>query len=267
MLDPFRGCIGFSRLPDQGDGILHLLRNINKLGDYQRSSERLVICKANRKRRLEFYLLLAFRCRSSLLSTDVGVSEFRKNAILHVCEINEPVPNDKGPSWIKFPHIIPANFDGVPDRDDEFMLVMNIQTMKAVKERIAASVWFKLIDCSLDVFSGNVYLSLAENRFKGLSILPEWELNVIRAAGFPADNLENSDVQSGSQIVHRITNDQAKFVWDGFLDFDADDTFCRLWVEPADEFKRIFAQELGDPCVEAVDVMLGPFNLKSGAAK
>ena len=256
--------IGFSGSTEQADSTFNLSRHVGESGHHKSSGEGLILREADREGGLKLCLLLNDFSDSGRPSNSSIVVNPKEDVAFHVSERGHSLAEPVAQRRMELSSIVSDDLNDFAESDNKFMLILNIKPMNSIKQFIPAVIWIKLIDCSLGVLAGDVYLSLSENRFKGVSVLPERELDALRICCYRADNPKGREIQGSAQVVNRIADYEGKFIWDGLLGLDANGVLCACWLAPNNRFERFLGQELSGLRVKIMDVMYGPLNLQPG---
>jgi hypothetical protein len=222
--------------------------------------------EADRERGLKLRLLFSPSLSPPLPAVGHNVTE-EKPIVFYVCEVYPAEASYKLESAIKLSEVIRYKRDDRCDRYKKFMLVAQVQQMQSIKYIIPARIGLEIAYSSLDLFAGDLYLSVYHSLFKSLRVLRKRELNDLWVSDFGSDQIEDCDIQGGSKIVDGVADHKGKVRWDGLIGLDDHGALASLWIIPNDRFDRLFGQKLAELPVEIVDVMLGPFNLQMRAER
>lgn len=122
----------------------------------------------------------------------------------------------------------------------------------------------ELLQREPDIFGGPVYLSVIEGaldvlRRAGLGYGELNPLSVPVSENVRGDELPDSMVQCGPEVVDGIADDKREFAYDGFVAFSSDGAFSRLIIRFDSVAERA---ALLEEAVGFSDVLLGPLKLE-----
>ena len=162
--------------------------------------------------------------------------------------------------------LVPARgpfIDPVLRGQDQLVFVRNVELVHPVKKMISARLCVQTYDDLDDVFAGQLYLSAYNGLMKSLRVqraLGEGVLDIVGVRDPIANHRPDGVIESRSQIVDGIPDDEREREWRGSIGFDADN-FIAVVTHDGDDFDG-FARQVGvDLPVKVIDVMFGPLNL------
>lgn len=150
--------------------------------------------------------------------------------------------------------------------DNKFVLVGNVQGVDAIDEIVPSRLCVEGYNSIDDVFAGPLYLSTHNGGAKSLvthCLCGEGVLNVFGSLGQMSNHFPDNMVQSGSEIVGGISNDEGELWRNGYLGFQYGRGPVAVFYPDEYEFKRLLGEVVGDLPIEIVDVMFGPLDLQS----
>lgn len=151
---------------------------------------------------------------------------------------------------------------GASDCYDELVLISHVELVKLIEPGVPFGIRFQGYDRSLDVVSGELYLSLRNGTYHGVRFAGEGELDIPRPGRFRANHREAKEIKSASEIVSCVSDDKGNIVWDGLLLFDKVANLAGFGVWHRGPSKGPFDQICGENSVELIDVLLGPIDLE-----
>lgn len=143
-------------------------------------------------------------------------------------------------------------------RHDAVVLVEDVQHVERPQGRVPSLATFKPHDESLGSGADAIYFGHGSG-FKSFGVkrkpaVPVW-LFAVRS-----NQITHKIIQSASQVVDRIADDDAGLAWDGFLDRRAEDILSGLSVSLSNEGVWARLEEPLQKDVEIMNVAFGPFN-------
>lgn len=161
--------------------------------------------------------------------------------------------------WVNIPDIEALEPDQRLNGQYELVLVGNIKLMQSVEQVVAARVRFQFTESLDDLFSGELYLSMRNSRFKTLRFAHKRKLNIVRPFGgkWP-DNVPCQVVEAGSQVMDCVPCNEGELVGNGRVYLDCQGALAGMSIILDEEVgTRAFAKGLR-PRMKVFDVLLGP---------
>lgn len=142
---------------------------------------------------------------------------------------------------------------------DELVFVRDVQPMEKEKFTVPVRIGFGLAYCFDDLFSGEMYFSHSDHRFKTLRFLTKRELDVI---GRPwvewRDYLPDELVEGGTEIVNGVPDDKCEFWRNGFMLMHLEPAFSYFWISDEGETARTGLKKPGFFRMIISDVLARP---------
>lgn len=101
------------------------------------------------------------------------------------------------------------------------VFVGDTQLMESPQIFVPSTVRARIADYSDDIFSGEMYESIANRGLKGVRVIDEWPLDlfgIARTVG--RDKCPDNVVQGRTKVMGGISDQQSETVWDGFVNFN-----------------------------------------------
>lgn len=143
------------------------------------------------------------------------------------------------------------------DRRDELVFVSDAQFVESEQLCVPSLVRACLADYFDDLWSGEMYLSVTDARFKTVLITGEWKLDAVgvrRIVG--RDERPDQVIQCGTKVMHGVADNRAEVRWDGFVCFKKEGSLAGLGLL-CDNNSPVHGKERNGLSVEIVDVMFG----------
>jgi hypothetical protein len=143
------------------------------------------------------------------------------------------------------------------------VFVLDAESVQGDKLIVPSRVRAGVCDYSDDIWSGQVYLSLTDGRWKSVHVTGEWELDVCgpgRVVG--RDKRPDDVIERGPQIVDGVADQNPEIILrHGLVCFDPQGSFGGFGVL-ANLDAPVLAEEGLDLRVQVRDVMFGAGNLQ-----
>jgi hypothetical protein len=156
-------------------------------------------------------------------------------------------------------------------RNQELMFVSDIQVVQGPQKSIPSFVW--LYRVQYESVNSIIYLPLFESCIKGgfqyISGISERESAPFgRSAFTEPDNLAPKNVETASEIVQRVSNNQGRFrVWKCTQTQINSQPIESIFVHLDRNSVRVGVSESSQEQVQIVDVLFGPLNFRLGTKK
>lgn len=213
-------------------------------------------CRSTKnEREVGHELYLVFKCPS--LSSGVGWRELDAKHVVALAYESQCAKTAHSSM-----HLRQKQFDEIngevaspSGEQKQAVLILNIDGVEFMEFIAPARFRLTLVDCSRDLFGGELYKSTAQNVF--FVVRPIYrELDVVASLGAGTDNGEIGVVEHCSQVVNRVPQDQGDCVWDGFLGFNRQGQLAAIWIISPDDLKGALVQKGADEPVQIVDMLV-----------
>lgn len=162
--------------------------------------------------------------------------------------------------WIKVVNLLRSESGKASNRNNQLVLVGNIQGMKPTQKYVAARMRFQPFNYLDDIFAGEIGISIRDGALKAFGPLRKGKLDAFGLRGFVANHSEHEQIQSGSHVVNCITNSECEIVWNCRLGFDTNNALTELWIMLNNEMHRLPADVVSELPMNVTDVILGPLD-------
>lgn len=148
------------------------------------------------------------------------------------------------------------------NRDDELVLVCDVEGMKTTQPDIPAYVRFERLDFSDNLFSGELCFSTLHGAYKAVLPFGERKLDVFGLLRPMPDHAKDENIQRAAKIVNSISDGEGEPIWDGQLLFDEMGFLVGARIPFGHKAKGFLRQVNVDLPVKVIDVILCPSDLE-----
>ena len=148
-------------------------------------------------------------------------------------------------------------------RYQQSVLIRNVETVKCVDGVIPSFVRLYGIDDQIDdVGPGDLYLSAIYGVHKFLPRISKRKVRPsIRGSSGERYDLASQEIESRTQIVDRVPDNERNFAWHGLGLLELDNVLARVEIFLNAETAEVRIQEIGEHPIKLVDMLIGPFDL------
>lgn len=140
--------------------------------------------------------------------------------------------------------------------NDELVFVRNVKRMKQKEFAVPVRIGFGLAYCFDDLFSGEVYFSHSDDRFKTVRFLTKGELDSIGLQGAEwRDYLPDELVEGGVEVMNSVSDDKCEFWRDGVMLPELKPAFSYFGVCNERQATSVSRKELPVFRMEIIDVL------------
>lgn len=231
-------------------------------GNDSLSAKRLTGCEADVEARPHYVfmfgskrLIQSFDPSSIAPGNSGGIGRFSYFAIVSWNNGDLPHPHSEIGVGIDAWHLKSVGRNKGRHSDNDLMLVSDVQFMKQKKLAVVARIGFGIAYSLNDLFSGEVYFSVTDHRFKSVRFFAERELNFLGIRIEGANDLPDHLIQGRPQIMNGVPYDKREVWRDGLMYVDAKETCTGFGVFDKTEGVSSFVKERSDIAVEVADVL------------
>jgi hypothetical protein len=196
------------------------------------------------------------------LVCDLAISKSRQGPFSDPLSSDDPRADDVLLASLIFQANVSHNVHA-HHREQEPVFVDNVHIVQGPEGIIPSLVrLYGLHNEVTDLFGGLLYQSAVDGNFKCVSGFSEWKPSVIVVTTEPPkDNFVNSTIESGLEIMKRVSDDEGKVAANKLRYFDFKEILSCLRITVDAEYVNAACGEATDRTVEVVNVLLGPLNL------
>lgn len=154
-----------------------------------------------------------------------------------------------------------VHFGGGDGGNNQFVLVSNIEGVQRTKPFVPTWIRLEPLNFIDDLFTGQMCFSIRKRIFKSISPPAKRKLDTFRLDGLITNHRKYHDVESATQVVDSIPDDEWDRAWEGNFLFDEMGFFSGVGFANRLEPERFLQKINFDYSVEVIDVMLCPRNL------
>ena len=167
----------------------------------------------------------------------------------------------KGTTAIVFP-INPSKRHNVNIRDQEAVLVHDVELVKSPQGVIPSLVWFYRVQDQVENLStGRLYFSSVHDGYEFMPGFSNSELSpLIGSITRQADDFTRHEVEGGTQIVNAVSNNE-RHIKGQFLGCLELDSICSIRILLDKDTMGVSLKEGIDKRIQLTDVLIGPFDL------
>lgn len=253
---------------ERRDDAVHHARQLVERGNHRLAMDNLHLAERYFQANLWLHIHLRHRALGSLVPVDFCA--FLYGAVrFSPAEFNCHRRDSSGPLREKHFAKAPGHINNEANRrpvcrNQQFVLIGNVEQMEHPEQFIPALVWFDRLE--------NVHRSLTPALgystvlgFERLNTVVDGESGLITQVISDVHHIPPQNVQRGAKVVRGITRDRTKARREGLVDMSAKYPVPRLRLDLASEFIRVAFCEGLDFGFEIVDVLFGPFDLEPTA--
>jgi len=147
------------------------------------------------------------------------------------------------------------------DRDYEFVFVSNVEVVHGAKTLVPSLVRLQRADHVLDVGGGAVQLSLLDHCIQIRTVVAEREVDPIGAFSVRADEVAGKQIERGSEIMNRISDDESEVIREVFTHPDDPSIFALFSIRLFDDYVWLAVKEGCLSFLKIRNVSICPTNL------